>query len=210
MRNLPRLLAIIFAVVSALGCDNNPRRAVKGQTNATVTFYAKALDQEGNPLTGARFEYRLESYPKDWTFDTRGRPKDASNVTLSSGSDGRFERSITGCELILIKAECPGYRHLFDEDLHSDGVLNRFITLISWSDLCYKTDPEHPAIYVFVKDGVSEVTALPSRGGYDSGNGTHWTLNQPGWPHKPSLKDVVQKQPVPGPNRLSSKSPGGT
>jgi hypothetical protein len=168
----------------------------KGQANTTVTFYGRAVDQEGVPLPGAHFEYRVESYPKDWTFDTRGRDNDVSTVAATSDADGRFQFTVTACKLIRRKAEHAGYRHLFEEDPH-DGTPQTFhYRLIAWGDLWYKTDANHPAVHVFVKDGVREVLALPCRGGWDSGGATKFpaTPNLPSWPKEPSLKDVVQKQ----------------
>src|SRR5687768_15968221 len=62
--------------------------------------------------------------------------------------------------------------------------------VISWGDLCYKSDVNRPAVFVFVKDGALQGTALPRPGGYDSANGEHWTENTPARPTKPSLQDV--------------------
>src|SRR5215207_9662631 len=61
-----------------------------------------------------------------------------------------------------------------------------------------KPDVDHPAVFVFVKDGVTEVSALPCKGGWDSGGATQFpaTPNQPAWPRDPSLKDVVYKPPA--------------
>jgi hypothetical protein len=61
--------------------------------------------------------------------------------------------------------------------------------------LWYKSDPDHPAVYVMVKDGAREVSALPCKGGYVSGGGKHWVKNEPDWPKNPSLKDVIRKRP---------------
>jgi hypothetical protein len=185
---------MLACLLMGQACDRDEASALKGQTNTTLTFHGQAVDQDGHALPGAHFEYRLEAYPKDWTFDTRGRPNEALIVTATSDEAGRFQMPISGCKLIRLKAERVGYRHLCETD-HREGD-NFGYTLIAWGDLWYKSDPAHPAVYVFVKDGEREVSALPCRGGYDSGGGTRWTLNQPAWPKKPSLKDVVQKHPA--------------
>jgi hypothetical protein len=191
--------AVVLLVLIGKACDGGPGSALKGQSNATITFYGLAVDQDGAPLPGAIFEYRLEAYPKDWTFDTRGRPNDASTVTATSDDKGRFQFTVTGCTLQRLKAERQGYRHFCDEDRHGSAINNYYFRLIAWSDLWYKSDPDHPTVYVFVKDGVHEVSALPCKGGYDSANGTHWTKNASGWPKKPSLEDIVQKQSATAP-----------
>ena len=196
--------SIMFPIVcfcaTTLSCGQSAESRLKGQTNTTLTYYAQVVDQDGKPLEGARFEYRVEAYPKDWTFDTRGRPNNISSVTVTSDKQGRFRFDVEGCQLYRMKADCAGYRHLYDLDVgDSRAVDNTGYRLISWSDLCYKADPDHPAVLVFVKEGANEVSALPCRGGYDSGNGKHWKENEPGWPKKPSLTDVVRKQASTGP-----------
>lgn len=106
-----------------------------------------------------------------------------------------FQLTVTGHYLRLEQAELAGYRHLFDTDFSSSLAVNNVTYLInSWGDLCYKSDPGHPAVFVFVKDGVKQVSALPCKGGHSSSNGTVWRLNQPGWPRKPSLTDVVYEK----------------
>src|SRR6185295_17988058 len=113
----------------------------------------------------------LEAYPKDWTFDTRGRLNDMSTVKSTSDTEGRFQFEVTGCLLRMKDISRVGYRHLWEQDT-SDGRPSTYAyQLIAWSDPWYKSDPEHPAVYLFVKDGVHEVSSLPCKGGYDSGGG---------------------------------------
>src|SRR5215217_9603050 len=90
------LLTVVIGV-SAVSCNRGRQSGMKGQTNATLTFYGKVVDQDGAPMGGARFEFRVEAYPKDWTFDTRDRDNDASTVTAGSGADGRFQFHVTAC-----------------------------------------------------------------------------------------------------------------
>jgi hypothetical protein len=129
------------------GCDDIQTTGMKGQRDTTMQFYAKAVDEDGQPLSDVQFEYAAEAYPKDWTFEKRARPKEVSKVSFISSADGTFKGTVSGSNLNLIKAERVGYHHLFDEDLHSNAVNNRFYLLISWGDLCYKTDADHPAVY---------------------------------------------------------------
>jgi hypothetical protein len=150
-------LAIGLLLTSlSTGCDQKPSSALKGQVNATVRFFGVAVDQDGTPLPGARIEYQVDAYPKDWTFETRGRPYDTSFVGTTSGADGRFEFEVTGCILRLKNAQRPGYRHLYERDEHDAHPSVTGYRLIAWSDLQYRSDPQNPAVFVFVKDGVRE------------------------------------------------------
>lgn len=188
---LPTML--LLAAVFLVACDRSSD--LKGQKNTTLTFYGLVVDQDGTPLPETQVQYQVEAYPKDWTFDTRGRPYDVSTVTATSDSQGRFSFRITGCHLRMLSVTRNGYRHLWEQDTSDNHPSTYGYQLIAWSDLWYKSDPEHPAVYVFVKDGVHEVSALPCKGGYWA-HGKQWVLNKPDWPKKPSLMDVVQKQPT--------------
>ncbi|HYO08355.1 MAG TPA: hypothetical protein VER17_05240 [Tepidisphaeraceae bacterium] len=196
-----RLRALVSLLISAAvpfavaGCKRSPNSSLKGQVNATITFHGLVVDQDGTPLPGARIEYTVSAYPKDWSFDTRGRPYDVSSFSATSDPQGRFSVPVTGCILRLSSATREGYRHLTDNDTSNGPASTYSYGLIAWGDAMYKSDPERPAVYVFVKDGVREVSAVPCRGGYDSGNGTHWRPNKPAWPREPSLPDVLRKQP---------------
>jgi hypothetical protein len=194
-------VALVLTTCGAISCDRDSGSRLQGQTNSTITFYGLAVDQDGSPLAGAQFEYRIEAYPKDWTFEKRDRDNDVSMVNATTDARGQFQFTVTGCKLIRRKADHHGYRHLFDEDVHTRAAQTSFYRLIAWGDLWYKTDADHPAVYVFVKDGVKEVSALPCRGGWDSGGAKKFpaTPNQPAWPKKPSLKDVLYKPPATAP-----------
>jgi hypothetical protein len=188
---LLQALAILAVCATGLpGCDDKPATAMKGQVNATVRFYGLAVDQDGNPLPGVRVEYQVDAYPKDWTFETRGRPYDTSVVSVASGHDGRLEFEATGCILRMKKVEKVGYRHLWETNGAGVGGYG----LIAWEEATFKTSAANPAIFVLVKDGVREVSALPSPGGARRGDGKQWIDNKPQWPRWPSLKDVVFKE----------------
>jgi hypothetical protein len=167
---------------------------LKGQTNTTLTFYGKVVDQDGNPLEGAKIEYDVESYPTDWTFSSRARLNNRETVTFTSEADGRFSGRITGCKLYRRSATLDGYRHFGEEysDDATEHITTKFYMLIAWSNLLFKSAEDRPAIYVFVKDGVREVSALPCHGGYCPIQGI-FRPNEPGWPKEPSLKDVAYR-----------------
>jgi len=196
MSNGSSMIALLFllSVPAHLCCDRDAEiHLLKGQSNALITFDGLAVDQYGNRLPGVVFEFSVDSIPRDWTFETRGKANDRILHQAVSGSDGRFEFDVTAHRLFMVRASIAGYRHLTPE-FSDDGNTGFLIT--ASGDLWYKSDPDNPAIYVFVRDGVKEVSALPSRGGFDSGGGTAWRPNKPGWPKKPSLPDVVYKPPT--------------
>ena len=83
------------------------------------------------------------------------------------------------------------------------GVFNLGYQITAWGDTWYQSDPGNPATYVFVRDGVREVSALPSRGG-SRFVGQQWIANRPGWPPKPSLLDVVYHPPASQPSKEGS------
>jgi hypothetical protein len=191
-------MALVIATAAlGLHCDRDDevKSSLKGQSNTPLTFYGVAVDESGRPLEGAEFLIEVEAIPANWNFDNRGKPHDLSTVSATSGPDGRFQFDITGHILRFKRVERDGYRHFYDLDIGAtNAVDNMAYRLNAWSDRWYRSDRENPAVYVFVREGVREVYALPARGGSNSANGKHWTLNKPGWPEKPSLKDVVQKQ----------------
>lgn len=186
------LFLALLAVLWGASCDRTA--GLKGQSNSKLVFHGIALDQDGKPLPGAEFVVDVEAIPAGWTFETRGKPHDHLTVTFTSGPDGKFSPKITGHFLRFEGCKRAGYRHLYDLDQgRGKPGENMFYQLGAWSVLWYKSDPEHPAVFVFVKDGVHKISALPCKGGWDSGGGKQWRLNKPGWPRKPSLNDVVYK-----------------
>ena len=196
------LSMILVALIS--GCSD-PADKLQGQVNVQLIYYALVVDQDGQPMPDVMFSYRLEAYPRDWTFDTRGRDYEPTFHRAKSDANGRFQLQLDGCILRLQKVSIPeGYRHFFEEDTGDYGPQNAppktsSVGLISWGQQLYKSDPDRPAIFVFVKDGVKEVSALPSRGGYEA-YGQQWIPNEPTWPRRPSLKDVVYVPPATQPS----------
>jgi hypothetical protein len=197
-RNAGILIVVMVALVS---CDGGGKSTLQGQPNTTMTFYGLAVDQDGAPLEGVHLRFRVEAYPKDWSFETRGRDKDFRFIDVTSDKAGTFSLPVTACGIIKLETTHKGYKELYDLDTSDGTVRSHFIRLISWGELQYKTDSDHPAVFVFVKDGISKVSALPSRGGWNNAGGTRWTLNKPAWPTRPSLKEVVQNEPTTGPAR---------
>jgi hypothetical protein len=182
---------LVIALMITAGCNGNDASRIQGQTNAQLTFYGLAVDQDGKPLEGVSFDIVVDAIPKDWTFENRGRPHDRMRTTVVTDADGRFSVDVAAHVIFVENGRLPGYRHLFAK-WSDDGNTGYQVT--AWGEQLYKSAPDHAAVYVFVKDGVREVSALPCRGGYQL-NGKQSTLNLPRWPRTPSLPDVVRKQP---------------
>lgn len=195
-----RLRAVCVTLCCAgLCCDKPDSSALKGQANSHLTFYGRAVDENGVGLEGAQFEIEIESIPANWTFETRGKPHAFSRVAATSGPDGRFQIDIVGHVLRFKRVERAGYRHFYEMSTgnsNTQGADNTSIVLDAWGDPWYRSDPDHPAVYVFVKDGVNQISVLPTRGGTESGGTEHKFRNEPMWPRKPSLKDVVYVGPA--------------
>lgn len=206
MNYITSRMAAVMVLALVSGCKEDVSGSLQGQTNTTLIFHGLAVDQDGTPLSAARFTFRIEAYPHDWTFSTRGRDNIVTNLDVVSDAQGRFALQITGCKLVRLNAVRPGYRHLHDEDSSDGSVQTHSIGLMSWGQQQYKSDPDLPAVFVFVKKGVKEVSALPSRGGYYAW-GKEWRPNQPAWPKKPSLPDVVYKPPATRPGQLPAEPP---
>jgi hypothetical protein len=176
------------------GCKPKAPSALKGSSNVSLTFYGKAVDQDGNALPGATFEFDVEAYSGNGSFTLSPSPNTHSSVHAVSDAQGLFEFPVTGCRLRTRNAACTGYRQLEEVDSATysanggNSVHTRGIQL-SATDPHYQSSPNHPAVFVFVRDGVHSCAALPSQGGYRS-SGSHWVQNQPAWPFEPSLDDV--------------------
>lgn len=200
-------LMLLLPLIAFATCRQNSPRQLRGQTNATMTFYASAIDQDGHPLEGVQFDFRVEAYPANWTLETRDQDHDTSKITATTNKAGRVAVTITGCELILTNAEISNYRELYEIDTMGGTPNNRFYRLIASGNLWYKSQPENPAIYVFVKEGTDTVAKLPCRGGSESGGTGRWRINKPAWPNRPSLKDVVYKPPTTQPSTYPATQP---
>ena len=188
-------VAVLLAFV-AVQCNRNAPAGLKGQSNMDMVFYGKAVDQDGQPLSGASFEFRVEAFPKDWTYETRARPSDVVTVQAVSDQNGLFQLKLTGHRLTRLKADRDGYRHYFEKDLQDGTPQTSGYTLIAWGDPCFKSDSDHPAVFVFVKNGQHDVSSLPCRGGYMVVATTQLHLNEPTRPKIPSLDDVTYKPPA--------------
>lgn len=205
--NISRVFLCILSILPLLisGCDRGATGNMKGQTNSSFIFFGRAVDQDGKPLVGVQFVGEMESFPADWTFESRGKPALHTPVHATSGADGRFEVQLNGYLLRFTDVSCAGFRHFYDEALgDSQAFNNTAYEVVSWGDLRYRSDFENPAIYVFVRDDIKTIAALPSKGGASSFNGKSWTSNRPGWPKLPSLPDVVLKHPASVPSSQDS------
>src|SRR6478672_12858081 len=87
--------SIVVAVCGAtllVGVACKPSNtALKGQTNARMVFYGRAVDEDGKPLGEVTFEFLVESFPANWSYERRGEPLEKTKLHASSGSDGRFQ-----------------------------------------------------------------------------------------------------------------------
>jgi hypothetical protein len=200
-----RSVSTLVLGVCLAGCEQASDR-LQGQTNLSTTFYGIAIDQDGTPLSGVRVEYQVDAYPDDWTFDTRDRPYVSSNVTAISDEAGRFKFDAKGCILRLKHAERTGYRHFFETDGSERNPSPAGYSLIAWGQQTYRPDPDNPAIFVFVREGINEVSVLPSVGGWHRGD-TGGVRHTPKWPKRPSLPDVVYKPPATQP--VQGQAEGG-
>jgi hypothetical protein len=189
------LLVGVLALSAPLGgCDR--RSQLAGQTNTTMTFHGLAVDSEGLPMPGLTFVFNVESYPKDWTYQTAARLNDVTELRATTGPDGRFAADVEGCYLRLLRIEGTHLRELRDTDTLSGAVRTRNFALIDWGEVQYRSDPNRPATYVFLRDGGTEVSVLPSRGGDDLLDARPtWGRNEPKWPNQPSVKSVTYRPP---------------
>ena len=183
---------VLFWLAGGRGFLASP---LAGQTNLRMTFYGRAVDEKGRGLAGVEFKFLIEAYPADWSFQTRGRPDERSQVSVVSDANGDFHFDINGKMLRLTAASKAGYRELYELDVGTrrenggNSVFTRAFSLISTGNPLYRSDPDRPAIFVFISNGAQTTTALPSQGGFRS-EGRHWIANRAGWPDKPSLDDV--------------------
>ena len=204
---LPPLILAAVGLTTATSCDRQVESKMRKQANATLTFFGVALDQAERPLSGVHVEVEVEAIPKDWTFATRGKPHNYSTLEAVTGSDGQFRFEVSAHILRFSNVSRDGYRHFFDRNAGgSQAIDNTFYRISDWGDVKYKTDANHPAVYVFVKDGAHDISVLPCRGGFTS-NGTSWIENKPGWPRQPSLEDVVYKPPATQPASQPTTQP---
>ncbi len=198
---------VLSALLGACDPSSSSPAGLKGQSNAEMTFYGLAVDELGNPLEGVAFELSIESIPVNWSFDNRGKPHDVTHVHVTTDANGRFHQQMT-LHILRVEPEVPaGFRHFCNRWGQGEGgVYNRGYQITAWGDVWYQSNPANPAIYVFVRDGAREVTALPSRGGTQI-RGKRLDLNKPGWPPDPSIRDVVYKPPTTAPSTPSSMQP---
>ncbi|HEX8520721.1 MAG TPA: hypothetical protein VF669_00610 [Tepidisphaeraceae bacterium] len=186
--------ALLTLLVPALSCNDSPRSSLKGQSDAQIMFYGKTVDQSGEPLEGVHVVLTVLSVGKEYGPGDNPPQNVRTSLEATSDANGRFHVKIQGLMMFIDRVEKLGYRHFYDMNRgRSNAIDNTAYTLISWGDACYKSDPDHPAVYVLVKDGVTHATTLPCAGGSESANGVVWRKNEPGWPTKPSLKDVTPR-----------------
>jgi hypothetical protein len=201
-----RLVILCALLVGVGACDRDAQSKLKGQRNTPLTFHGLTVDQDGKPLQGVEFVIEIESIPKNWTFESRGKPHEFSTVTATSDAAGRFVIDVVGHKLRFKQVSMAGYDHFYDTDMHDRAIRNMYYGLNGWGDVLYKSDSENPAVYVFVRKGADTVSVLPCRGGFD-GRNKNWRKNEPGWPLRPSLANVA---PAPSTTGPGSRTGAGT
>ena len=124
----------------------------------------------------------------------RNSPKGTTQkVKVVSGRNGLFQVRLRGYGLRLNSAAKLGYRHFYEEDAHDKSPFTGAYEVIAWGQPLYKSVEEHPAVFIFVKEGNTSVSVLPCRGGYRTAGVDMWIRNEPSWPKRPSLNDVVYR-----------------
>ncbi len=198
---LPAIITglLLLMMVSKSVCSRSRgEESLQGQPNVEATLYGIAIDERGQPLPGAEFEYVVREFVGGSGFSSVTADRESVRSSVKTDSHGRFEISIRGHSLKIISMTKGGFRPFFDLRSSSGASLNNiFFRFVSWGKIRYESSTSSPAVYVFVGDGVREIQMLPSRGGRD------WTSvqgviieNKPGWPRKPSIDGVRLKEPT--------------
>lgn len=80
--------------------------------NSPLEFYARVLDQDGNPVAGAQLSLRVERYDRNLLLKASygGETRERKDVVLTSDADGRFKlKQPEACNVNVLSLSKPGY-----------------------------------------------------------------------------------------------------
>jgi hypothetical protein len=177
-----------LSVLLASGCDvtDGP---FPSEQNLNAIFYGLAVDQDGKPLPGATIQYEVLAYPPGAGVG-RSYDYERSTVKGTTGSDGTVTIRVAGCLMKLIKAERPNYQHYWETNSSDQSLSVVGIRLIAGGEQQYRPIESNPAVFVFVADGRTDVSAMPGRGGAQW-NGLGWSENPRLVPSRPSIPGLT-------------------
>ena len=167
------------------------------EANKPFTFYARIVDQDGNPLEGARIDLIIIAYNENWAWTGNSANRGANyNANCTSDAMGNIKLEGHGESLYIHSIERDGYEWLTDRDVGQDAVSPfgpiQYFYFHPNGHPDYLSDPKRPAIFVMVKQGETVVHIAPSPGGYRK---QHYVpgppeVLQPVFPRQPSIPCV--------------------
>jgi len=183
---------LLFLCIWCTSCDR--RDFIQGQSNGDIVFCAIVVDQDGKPLAGAIISYDVEYVPKGYKL---GDGFAQTTVSVVSDLGGKIEFAASGKYLFLNQATKVGYLHLDDKNPADPpiGTGKRAYWFHQEGRDVAKFDWENPAVFVFIKEGETDVHVVPSSGGYYA-IGKQWRRVKPAWPNEPSIPGVRYVAPA--------------
>jgi len=163
-----------------------------------LDFCGVVVNQDGHPLAGAVFSFEIEIVPPGLKL---GEPFNYEVFTATSVENGRISFRTRGKLLWIKQSTLPGYDRLVDS---SPASTSNFYSFHQDGEDLMRFDWENQAVFVFVKDGETDVHVLPSAGGYLA-FGFHevnfkrvrrWDRVKPAWPNEPSIPGVRYVAPA--------------
>ncbi len=166
------------------GCDADPADELHGYYDIEMEFWATTLDEQGNALPGVTISGYLEQYGKAPRLGTDFlRP----SFKWTSDDRGRLYVKVVGKGFRIRSVTKQGYTE-FNDNL---GIFppNHFFPYITGNNVEFEPAKENPAVFVLVREGALQVTAMPSKGGYQISGGLR-QKNEPYWPKYAKASDI--------------------